>query len=56
VDRKEQQWLKAQQKVQRELVLDAINALKDRFAQEQPDAFHDALIEDFAEALEQQRP
>jgi len=53
VDRKEQQWLNAKRRMQREMVLQAVDGLKEQFAEAQPDAFHDDLVDEFADFLEQ---
>lgn len=54
-DRKEQQWLRARQEVQRELVLMSISTLKQQCADANSASFQDALIEDFIENLERGR-
>lgn len=54
-DRKDQQWLRARQEVQRELVLSAINALKEQCANSQSAAFQDGLIDEFIDTLERGR-
>lgn len=51
-DRKEQQWLRARQRVQRELVLQAIDGLNEQCAESQGAGFQDALIDEFIDTLE----